>query len=113
MTTRFVPALLLVTLLLNGCDSSNSNPADTGSDSGVDATDDATGTSDLSDAASDATGERVAERPVYPPDVLGSICELMGIDPDAPLPNPRGMDLTVMPSGEEFGEGAGRLTEIM
>ena len=57
MTTRFVPALLLVTLLLNGCDSSNSNPADTGSDSGVDATDDATGTSDLSDAASDATGD--------------------------------------------------------
>ena len=63
--------------------------------------------------ASDATGERVAERPVYPPDVLGSICGLMGIQPDAALPNPRGMDLEIMPSGEEFGEGAGRLTEIM
>ena len=63
--------------------------------------------------ASNATGEQVAERPVYPPDVLGSICELMGIDPDGPLPNPRGMDLRVMPSGEEFGEGAGRLQEIM
>ena len=28
---------------------------------------------------SDAKGERVAERPVYPPDLLGSICELLGI----------------------------------
>ena len=63
--------------------------------------------------ASDATGENVAERPVYPPDVLGSVCELMGIDPDGPLANPRGMDLKVMPSGEEFGEGGGRLKEIM
>jgi hypothetical protein len=63
--------------------------------------------------ASDATGENVAERPVYPPDVLGSICERMGIDPDASLPNSRGMDLTVMPSGEEFGKGVGRLKEIV
>ncbi len=63
--------------------------------------------------ASDTTGENVAERPVYPPDLLGSVCELMGIDPDAPLPNSRAMDLTVMPSGKEFGEGGGRLTEIM
>lgn len=63
--------------------------------------------------ASDATGENVAERPVYPPDVLGSICERMGIDPDAPFANPAGMDLTVMPSGQEFGEGGGRLKEIM
>lgn len=63
--------------------------------------------------ASDATGENVAERPVYPPDVLGSICERLGIDPDAPLPNPAGLELTVMPSGTEFGEGGGRLKEIM
>ena len=63
--------------------------------------------------ASDATGENVTERPVYPPDLLGSICELMGIDPDSPLPNPAGMDLNVMPSGSEFGEGGGRLREIM
>ena len=39
--------------------------------------------------ASDAKGERVAQRPVYPPDLLGSICELLGIDPDGPLPNSR------------------------
>jgi hypothetical protein len=63
--------------------------------------------------ASDATGEQVAERPVYPADVLGSICERLGIDPDAPLPNPRGLDLKIMPSGVAFGPGGGRLREIM
>ena len=62
---------------------------------------------------SDETGEHVAERPVYPPDLLGSICERMGIDPDSALPNPRGLDLKVMGSSEEFGEDGGRLTELV
>jgi uncharacterized protein (DUF1501 family) len=62
--------------------------------------------------ASDATGETVAERPVYPQDVLGSICELLGIDPDGPLPNPLGLDLKVMPAAES-APGRGRLREIM
>ncbi len=60
--------------------------------------------------ASDERGEEVANRPVYPEDLLGSMYELLGIDPDGPLPNPRGMDLKVMPSTEESG---GRLREIM
>ena len=64
--------------------------------------------------ASDATGEEVADRPVYPCDLLGSIYEQLGIDPDGPLPNPRGMDLKVMPAKVEgAGESKGRLTEIM
>jgi hypothetical protein len=63
--------------------------------------------------ASDATGEHVAERPVSPQDLLGSMYELLGIDPDGPLPNPRGLDLRVMPSDEQPTEGAGRLKEIM
>jgi hypothetical protein len=64
--------------------------------------------------ASDATGEHVAERPVYPPDVLGSILERMGIDPDGALPNSRGMDMTIMPSGDdEFGKDGGRLKELV
>ncbi|MGE5549822.1 MAG: DUF1501 domain-containing protein [Bacteroidota bacterium] len=62
--------------------------------------------------ATDARGERVVERPVYPQDLIGSIFELLGIDPDAPLPNPLGLDLRVMPStGDEPGKG--RLREIM
>jgi hypothetical protein len=60
--------------------------------------------------ASDVTGEHVAERPVYPQDLLGSILELMGIDPDGPLPNDKGLDLKVMPAKEN---GQGRLKEIM
>jgi len=63
--------------------------------------------------ASDATGENVAERPVSPQDLLGSMCELMGIDPDGPLPNSRGLDLKVMPSEADPAKGAGRLKEIM
>jgi hypothetical protein len=62
--------------------------------------------------ASDATGSEVAERPVHPQDLIGSIYELLGIDPDGPLPNPLGLDIKVMPS-EENGPGRGRLREIM
>jgi hypothetical protein len=60
--------------------------------------------------ASNENGTEVAERPVYPADLLGSMYALLGIDPDGPLPNPRGLDLKVMPTS---GKGPGRLTEIM
>jgi len=60
--------------------------------------------------ASDETGSEVAERPVYPEDLLGSMYERLGIDPEGPLPNPRGLQVKVMPSSKESG---GRLTEIM
>ncbi len=63
--------------------------------------------------SSDAKGMEVADRPVYPHDLIGSIYELLGIDPDGPLPNPRDMDVTVLPSAEEAGESGGRLYEIM
>lgn len=60
--------------------------------------------------ASNDKGMEVVERPVYPQDLLGSMYELLGIDPDGPLPNPRGLQVKVMPSSEG---GAGRLKEIM
>ncbi|MGB7582595.1 MAG: DUF1501 domain-containing protein [Sedimentisphaerales bacterium] len=56
--------------------------------------------------ASDDKGEEVARRPVLAADLIGSIYELLGIDPDGPLPNPKGLALQVMPS-------TGRLKEIM
>lgn len=62
--------------------------------------------------ASDAHGEHVAERPVYPEDLIGSILELLGIDPDSKLPNDKGIDIKVMPS-RGTGRGLGRLKEIM
>jgi uncharacterized protein (DUF1501 family) len=39
--------------------------------------------------ASNENGTEVAERPVHPRDLIGSIYELLGIDPEGPLPNPR------------------------
>jgi hypothetical protein len=64
--------------------------------------------------SSNATGEDVATRPVSPQDLIGSFYELMGINPDAPLPNPRGLKLKVLPSSEEEGiKSGGRLREIM
>ena len=62
--------------------------------------------------ASDAKGEQVAERPVYPQDLIGSILEMMGINPDGPMPNDRGLDIKVMPSADN-SPGHGRLKEIM
>jgi len=59
---------------------------------------------------SDDKGMEVAERPVYPQDLIGSMYELLGIVPEGPLPNPRGLDVKVMPSSQ--GDG-GRLKEIM
>jgi len=63
--------------------------------------------------ASDEKGAQVVERPVYPRDLIGSMYELLGIDPDGPLPNPRGLDVRVMPSEEGGAESGGRLREIM
>jgi hypothetical protein len=61
---------------------------------------------------SDAHGEEVAERPVYPVDLIGSMYELLGIDPDGELPNPRGLHVPVLPPKGEI-ESGGRLKEIM
>jgi len=57
--------------------------------------------------STDARGEQVRDRPVYPADVIGSIYQLLGIDPDGKMPNPEGLDVPVMPAG------AGRLKEIL
>ena len=63
--------------------------------------------------ASDERGEEVKERPVYAADLIGSMYELLGIDPDAKLPHPDGADVRVMPSAAEGVPSGGRLKEIM
>jgi hypothetical protein len=63
--------------------------------------------------ASDSKGERVTARPVYPHDVIGSMYELLGIDPDGSLPHPAGLQVRVTPSAEEGVVSGGRLKEIM
>jgi uncharacterized protein (DUF1501 family) len=63
--------------------------------------------------ASDARGEEVQERPVYPVDLIGSMYELLGIDGNAKLPNPQGLDLRVLPTAADGVKTGGRLKEII
>jgi hypothetical protein len=60
--------------------------------------------------ASNEKGTEVAQRPVYPEDLIATIYQLLGINPDGPMPNPRGLDVKVMPVSKKSG---GRLKEIM
>jgi hypothetical protein len=55
----------------------------------------------------------VKDRPVYPADLIGTIYELLGIDLNARLPNPQGLDLRVIPTAAEGVPMAGRLKELV
>ncbi len=57
---------------------------------------------------SDEVAGKVRKRPVAPQDLLGSIYELCGIDPDGPLPNPIGLKTKILPPESP----AGRLREL-
>ena len=63
--------------------------------------------------ASDAKGEEVKDRPVYPWDLLGSMYELLGIDPKGTFPrvNDGKTRLTQVPTPEI--KSGGLLKEIM
>jgi uncharacterized protein (DUF1501 family) len=61
--------------------------------------------------ASDARGEEVRERPVSPADLIGSVYERLGLDLDARLPHPEGLDVRVVPAASET-LGGGPLKEL-
>jgi hypothetical protein len=63
--------------------------------------------------ASDAKGEQVKDRPVYPADLIGSMYDLLGIDPSAKLPHPQGQMAHVTATAEDGVKLGGRLKEIM
>ncbi len=63
--------------------------------------------------SSDEVGAEVKERPVYPVDLMGSIYQLAGIDPNARLPHPLGLEAHVLPPPSDEVKSAGLLTEIM
>jgi hypothetical protein len=63
--------------------------------------------------SSDAKGEEVKTRPVYPCDLIASLYELLGIDTNAKLPNPQGLDVRVTPTAADGVTMGGRLKEIM
>ncbi len=63
--------------------------------------------------ASDEKAAEVKERPVYPVDLIASMYELLGIDANAKLPHPQGLDVRVTASADDGAKTAGRLKEIM
>ena len=62
---------------------------------------------------SDAKGQEVKERPVYPCDLVGSMYELLGIDPEAKLPHPQGLTIRAVPSATDGVTMGGKLKEIV
>lgn len=48
--------------------------------------------------ASDARGEEVKENPVQPVDLIAAIYGQLGIDGNAPLPHPQGLEVRVLPA---------------
>ena len=63
--------------------------------------------------SSNATGEEPAERPVYPADLLGSICVQLGIPADTELPHPQGVPTHVVPDASEGVKMGGLLKELV
>jgi uncharacterized protein DUF1501 len=63
--------------------------------------------------ASDEKGADVRDRPVYPWDLIGSMYQLLGIDPNGTMPNSQGLAVTTTPLAEGGIESGGLLTEIM
>ena len=63
--------------------------------------------------ASDARGEEVKERPVYPWDLLGSMYELLGIDPDGTFPHFGDGTVRITQAATGDIKSGGRLKEIM
>jgi hypothetical protein len=63
--------------------------------------------------ASDARGEEVTARPVHPSDVITSMYELLGIDPEGRLPHPEGADVRAMPAAAAGLPRRHPLAEIM
>ena len=63
--------------------------------------------------ASNATGEEVAGRPVYPWDLIGSMYELLGINPDGTFPHVGDNAVRLIPEIKGDMKSGGRLKEIM
>ncbi|NLY01943.1 MAG: DUF1501 domain-containing protein [Rhodopirellula sp.] len=63
--------------------------------------------------SSDAKGEQVKDRPVYPWDLIGTMYELLGIDPDGNLPHPMNEPIRATPGPDEGFKSGGRVKELV
>jgi hypothetical protein len=62
---------------------------------------------------SDERGETPVRDPIHPRDLIGSIYERLGIDPQARMPNHRNLDVKVLPPSKEGKAEFRRLGELM
>ncbi len=60
----------------------------------------------------DARSETVLERPVYPADLIGSVYQLMGVDPTRTVPHPLFGEVPILPSYGRETQSAGIVSEI-
>ena len=60
----------------------------------------------------DKTGENIIEREVYPCDLIGTVYQLMGIDPKGTLPHKLQGNLPILPSLGKEGQSKGLLYEL-
>ena len=63
--------------------------------------------------STDARGEEVRDRPVSPTDLIGSVYGLLGLDADAKLPNPDGLDIRLVPPAADGSRPRGPLADIL
>lgn len=63
--------------------------------------------------ATDKTGENITERKVFPCDLIGTVYQLMGIDPYGTLPHKTEGNLPILPSLGKTGQSNGLLKEIL
>ena len=62
--------------------------------------------------ATDERGEYVTDRPVHPADLITTMYELLGIDPNATLIHPQGFKVRLTPDEAEGLKTGGRLKEL-
>jgi hypothetical protein len=63
--------------------------------------------------ATDSKGEEVTDHPVYPPDLIRNVYRLLGINPDASLPHPQGLNVRVMPAHADSAEKQNVLKSLL
>jgi uncharacterized protein (DUF1501 family) len=63
--------------------------------------------------STDPKGEEVADHPVHPSELIASMYELMGIDPEARLPHPEGRDVRAIPAAPDGVRDLRKLAAIM
>ncbi len=63
--------------------------------------------------STDPKGEEVSDHPIHPSELIATMYDLLGIDPDARLPHPEGRDVRAIPTAADGMREPGRLAQIV